>query len=105
MNKIIEILKYIDPIEISGQTDKEIVGIHFDSREIEQEYLFVAVPGNTVDGHNYIEKAIENGAMAVVCEHIPESIPETGTRRQIVQTFCKLFHCDPMGESFFRPVL
>jgi UDP-N-acetylmuramoyl-L-alanyl-D-glutamate--2,6-diaminopimelate ligase len=43
--------------------------------------LFVAVRGVTVDGHDYIEKAIEKGATAILCEHIPNNV------RQFACTF------------------
>ena len=49
-------------------TDIEISGIQCDSRIVEKGSLFVAVRGTTVDGHDFIKKAIEKGAVAVVCE-------------------------------------
>lgn len=51
----------------------EITGINIDSRKIEQGHLFVAIKGTTTDGHNYIQKAIELGANAVLCENVPEN--------------------------------
>ncbi|MDR2921677.1 MAG: UDP-N-acetylmuramoyl-L-alanyl-D-glutamate--2,6-diaminopimelate ligase [Tannerella sp.] len=58
----------------SGNADIVISGIQSDSRKVEAGVLFVAVKGETVDGHDYIEAAIEKGASAVVCEQIPGSI-------------------------------
>ncbi|MDR2118800.1 MAG: UDP-N-acetylmuramoyl-L-alanyl-D-glutamate--2,6-diaminopimelate ligase [Tannerellaceae bacterium] len=52
----------------------EIAGIQSDSRKVTQDSLFVAVRGTAVDGHDYIESAIDKGAVAVVCEEIPESL-------------------------------
>ncbi|MBV5347501.1 UDP-N-acetylmuramoyl-L-alanyl-D-glutamate--2,6-diaminopimelate ligase, partial [bacterium] len=46
--------------------DVEITGIAIDSRAVKPGYLFVAMQGGSVDGHNYISKAIENGAVAVI---------------------------------------
>jgi UDP-N-acetylmuramoyl-L-alanyl-D-glutamate--2,6-diaminopimelate ligase len=60
--------------ETSGDLNKNITGIHFDSRKIADGFLFVAVPGTQSDGHDYINKAIENGAVAVVCENMPATI-------------------------------
>lgn len=46
----------------------EIKGIEFDSRKIEQNFIFVAMKGSLTDGHNYINKAIKNGARMVIVE-------------------------------------
>lgn len=54
--------------KIVGDTEIEISGIAYDSREVKQGYLFVAVKGFQVDGHKYIESAIKNGAVAVIGE-------------------------------------
>ncbi len=61
-----ELLSVIEPIEIIGSTDKEINGLHFDSRKIGAGDLFVAQVGTAVDGHTFIEGCIEKGAAAVV---------------------------------------
>lgn len=72
--KLSELLKGISPISITGgDTEVEIAGINIDSRKIEQGHLFVAIKGTTTDGHNYIAKAIELGASAVLCENVPEN--------------------------------
>lgn len=55
-------------MEIVGNTDIDITGVQHDSRKIQKGNIFIAIKGNTVDGHNYISKAIENGAVAVVIE-------------------------------------
>ena len=47
--------------------------LQFDSRKCTDGSVFFAVRGTQVDGHDYIVKAIENGAKAVVCEHLPET--------------------------------
>ena len=54
--------------EVIGATDVDILSIAFDSRQVTAGTLFVAQPGTVVDGHNFIDKAIEQGAAAVVCE-------------------------------------
>ncbi|TCT16273.1 UDP-N-acetylmuramyl-tripeptide synthetase [Natranaerovirga pectinivora] len=53
---------------IQGQLDIEINGIYYDSREVLKETAFVAISGFTVDGHNYIHKATENGANTLIVE-------------------------------------
>lgn len=71
-----EIISGISITEVLGNTDKDIQGIHIDSRKIEPGHLFVAVRGTQTDGHAYIDKAIEKGASAIVCESLPEDLRE-----------------------------
>lgn len=71
-----EIISGISITEVLGNTDKDIQGIHIDSRKIEPGHLFVAVRGTQTDGHAYIDKAIEKGASAIVCETLPEDLRE-----------------------------
>lgn len=70
--KLTEIIQPITLTETVGCTDLDITGIQMDSRLIEPGQLFVAVRGTQTNGHAYIDKAIEKGAVAVVCEQIPE---------------------------------
>lgn len=62
--------------EIQGNTHVAIEDLAFDSRKARAFSLFVAIPGTQVDGFLYISKAIENGAIAVVCERMPEKLAE-----------------------------
>jgi len=57
-----------------GNTEINIENIQFDSRKVESGSVFVATRGTTSDGHEYIQKAIDQGAVAVVCEEIPTEI-------------------------------
>jgi UDP-N-acetylmuramoyl-L-alanyl-D-glutamate--2,6-diaminopimelate ligase len=52
----------------------EIKGICFDSRKVKPGFLFIAVKGTQSDGHEYITKAIDSGAVAVVCETLPPQV-------------------------------
>lgn len=56
---------------VAGNTGIEIKDIQTDSRKINKGGLFVAVKGGSADGHQFIEKAIENGAVAVVVQEVP----------------------------------
>lgn len=56
----------IEPIEVIGETDNEIKGLHFDSRKIGEGDLFVAQIGTAVDGHTFIDGCVEKGASAIV---------------------------------------
>ena len=58
---------------VVGSTLVDVNTVHFDSRHITANDVFVAIKGTLVDGHNYIEKAIEKGAKAVVCEKLPQA--------------------------------
>ena len=61
-----ELLQVIKPIEVVGATDREIKGIHFDSRKIGEGDLFVAQVGTAVDGHTFIDGCVAKGAAAIV---------------------------------------
>ncbi len=61
-----ELLSVIQPIEIIGSTDKEIKGLHFDSRKVGEGDLFVAQVGTAVDGHTFIDGCVAKGASAIV---------------------------------------
>ena len=69
--KLKEILVNCNLLEIIGDKDLEILNISFDSRKVDKGTLFFAVKGTQVDGHDYIDKAIEKGATAIVCEKLP----------------------------------
>ena len=75
--KLTEIVKQLKPIKVVGDTDIDIKGINIDSRKIEAGHLFVAMRGTQVDGHAFIPKAIELGAVAVLCEEMPVSSAES----------------------------
>lgn len=66
-----ELIQGIDILEITGSIDINVSGIQSDSRKVEENHLFVAVRGVSVDGHTYISSAVEKGATVVVCEEIP----------------------------------
>ena len=63
-----DILYKVNIRSVSGSTDVEVKDIQIDSRKIKPGDLFVAVRGAVADGHQFIEKAIENGAVAIVYE-------------------------------------
>lgn len=49
-----------------------VKGVVVDSRKVEPDYLFIATVGERVDGHDYINTAFDKGALAVICEKVPE---------------------------------
>ncbi len=70
--KLNEILSKVKPLDIVGNAEVEITGVNIDSRRIEKGHLFVAIKGTQVDGHSFIQKAIDFGATAILCEQVPE---------------------------------
>lgn len=75
MRPLNDLLVGLELLETRGDVSVPVHGIQFDSRKVEKGDLFVAVKGSHVDGHQFIAKAIEMGAVAVVCEDIPEDFP------------------------------
>ena len=84
--KIKDILTNCNLLEILGEKDVDIFDIAFDSRKVEQGSMFFAVRGTQVDGHDYIGKAIEQGAVAVVCEKLPKTKTEGVTYIQVTNS-------------------
>ncbi|NQX90970.1 MAG: UDP-N-acetylmuramoyl-L-alanyl-D-glutamate--2,6-diaminopimelate ligase [Flavobacteriales bacterium] len=63
--------------DVHGSIQTSVDHVAMDSREVKPMGMFVAVRGTQVDGHDYIQKAIENGAVAIVAEKLPESMPSS----------------------------
>ncbi|MQP25444.1 UDP-N-acetylmuramoyl-L-alanyl-D-glutamate--2,6-diaminopimelate ligase [Flavobacterium sp. LMO8] len=74
MKQLKDILYKVHIEAVHGATDITVSKIEFDSRKIELNDVFVAIRGTLSDGHDYIEKALSLGAIAVVCEEFPSVI-------------------------------
>ena len=75
---------YKTPIVDSiGSTNLAVENVVFDSRKVGKESMFVAIPGTVVDGHDYIEQAINAGARSIVCERLPEIVDDKVTYIQV----------------------
>lgn len=72
-----DILYKVSIRSVKGNTNKDIKDLQIDSRKVSTGSCFIAVKGSNVDGHLFIEKAIENGAVAVVCNVLPSTINDT----------------------------
>ena len=94
-------IKNIEPVAIVGDNTVEITGVNIDSRRIQPGHLFVAIKGTQVDGHSFIQKAIDLGAAAILCEDMPEARAEGVTYVQVASTedavgpVATLFYGDP----------
>ncbi|MGN0002319.1 MAG: UDP-N-acetylmuramoyl-L-alanyl-D-glutamate--2,6-diaminopimelate ligase [Sphingobacterium composti] len=78
-----ELLHAIPVLQVFGSLEVEVDAIAFDSRQVKQGTLFVAVKGVHTDGHLYLTKAIELNASVVVVEELPESINDEVTYIQV----------------------
>jgi UDP-N-acetylmuramoyl-L-alanyl-D-glutamate--2,6-diaminopimelate ligase len=76
MKSIKQIISKSDALEVIGLPDVMISDITFDSRQVKKGSCFVAIRGTQVDGHEYIDKALELGASVIVCEVLPKNIIE-----------------------------
>ena len=84
--KLTDIIARIKVKAIEGNADVDIADVDIDSRRVAPGHLFVAMRGTLTDGHQYIGKAIEQGAAAVLCEHIPAAIPVGSTTFVVVDS-------------------
>ena len=74
MKNLKNILQKIPVEKIIGSDNRSISSIQYDSRSVEQNSLFVAINGGVFDGHTFISKAIDQGAVVIVCENLPEEL-------------------------------
>ena len=69
---VLQDVLYKVPIRaVAGATSVSIIDLQLDSRKVKPGSAFIAVKGAAANGHQFIEKAIENGAAVVVCEEWP----------------------------------
>lgn len=73
------LLENINYSVIKGEISREVTAIEFDSRKVKPGTVFIAQRGLHADGHRFIASAIENGAIAVVCEELPDRVPANVT--------------------------
>ena len=81
-----ELLKNIKPTQVVGDENTDITGVNIDSRKIKQGHLFVAMKGTQVDGHQFIPKALDLDASAILCEDLPAELKENVTYIQVAST-------------------
>ena len=68
------LLQALKTTAVIGNDNIDITAVEADSRRVAKGSLFVAVRGTAVDGHTFIDKAVAQGAAAIVCEELPENI-------------------------------
>ena len=74
MNELKDLLYKVNITSACGDMTLVVKGVAFDSRKVKAGYLFVAVKGTQVDGHHFIEEAIHGGAVAIVCDKLPDTL-------------------------------
>ena len=84
--KLNELLKAIQPTQVIGNQEVEIKEVNIDSRQVREGDLFMAMRGTQTDGHAYIASAIEKGAVAVLCEDLPEQLNNGVTYIQVKES-------------------
>lgn len=87
-----QLIKSIDVLHIEGTVDKNINNVTCDSREVKPGCLFVAVRGVSVDAHRFLPQVAEAGAVAVVCEELPEKLHDGVTYVQVTNSTIALAH-------------
>ena len=86
MKKLNDILYKVHLTSVLGVTDLNMKDIQIDSRKISAGSLFVAIKGEKTDGHNFIQKAIEYGAVAIVCEILPNELSKDVTFIKVINS-------------------
>ena len=71
MKQLKDILYKVSLNSVVGDTSLSVNKIEFDSRAVSENDIFVAIRGTVTDGHDYINKAIGQGATAIICEQLP----------------------------------
>ena len=76
MKRLSELLSATAVVQFVTAADPQIGALEYDSRKVKAGDCFFAVCGTQSDGHNYIASAIESGAVAVVCQTLPQQLNE-----------------------------
>lgn len=94
-----DILKDVQVLKTVGNTAAEVLELSIDSRKAKSGTAFIAVKGTQVDGHAFIDKAVEQGASVIVCEVLPESIKETVVYIQVKDSAAAV---GQMADAFYN---
>lgn len=86
MKKLQDLLTDVSVLEIKGETNQTVRKLTLNSRQAEQESLFAALKGFKVDGHQFIAKAIANGASVILAEALPADLQPSVTYLQVADS-------------------
>ncbi|MGL2987252.1 UDP-N-acetylmuramoyl-L-alanyl-D-glutamate--2,6-diaminopimelate ligase [Flavobacterium sp. RSSA_27] len=98
MKTLKEILYKVAIEALHGDTNIAVNHLHFDSRKLESNDVFIAIRGTVSDGHDYIQKAIESGATAIVCDVFPKVLHQNVTYVRVNDTNAALAY---MAANFY----
>jgi UDP-N-acetylmuramoyl-L-alanyl-D-glutamate--2,6-diaminopimelate ligase len=103
--KLFDIISRSLIVRSRGSLDLEIENLAFDSRKVKKGSLFYAIKGELADGHQYIDKAVSNGAVAIICEKMPDASDddsctyiEVADVRNVLATSSNLFYNSPSSK-------
>ncbi len=80
-----EIVRHLQTLKVEGPLDREVTGLTYDSRRVGPGMIFVAIPGQNTDGHQFISNAIDRGAAAVICQ-TNGFIPRRATKIKVLDS-------------------
>ncbi|MCZ2222748.1 MAG: UDP-N-acetylmuramoyl-L-alanyl-D-glutamate--2,6-diaminopimelate ligase [Chitinophagales bacterium] len=86
MKKLQDILYKVHLKEVQGSTALDVKDLQINSVNVTQDSVFIAIKGEKVDGHKYINDAIKQGAIAIVCEDLPKKLKENITYIKVDNT-------------------
>jgi len=81
-----DILYKVTLEKVIGNTSVALRDLNFDSRKVGLDDVFIAIKGTVSDGHDYIKKAVDQGAIAVICEELPAQIVNGITYVQVADS-------------------
>ena len=101
--QLFELLSGISRYVLHGEKEQEIRGICYDSRKAKSGFLFFCVPGENVNGHDFAQKAVGNGAVAIVGDHwlpLPEQIAQVIVKdvRSAMAVIARDFYGNPAAK-------
>ena len=104
--KLSELIQHFDTVSVQGPADVNVTAICSDSRKVIPGALFIAVRGYASDGHAYIPQALDRGAVAIICEELPEGAEALSGRcfvkvansRKAVALAADAFYGHPSGK-------
>lgn len=98
MKVLKDILYKVSLTSTTGDMEVMVKDLAFDSRQVSAGTAFVAVPGTQVDGHDFIDKALESGAKVIICQKLPDTLKEGVTYVEVVNSAKSL---GIMASNFF----